>query len=155
MAHFAELDENNIVLRVCVVSNDIQTSDGSLGDNDKHVDGEKWCEDFWGGTWKQTSYNKNFRKNYASIGMVYDEAKDIFMDQKPYASWSLDENNDWVAPVTYPNVVEYDWDESTKAPYYIEWDETNQKWLSKTYPSPNQTETSHTWNASTLKWEND
>ena len=83
MAHFAELDENNIVLRVCVVSNDIQTSDGSLGDNDKHVDGEKWCEDFWGGTWKQTSYNKNFRKNYASIGMVYDEEKDIFMDQKP------------------------------------------------------------------------
>ena len=62
MAHFAELDENNIVLRVCVGSNDIQTSDGSLGDNDKHVDGEKWCEDFWGGTWKQTSYNKNFRK---------------------------------------------------------------------------------------------
>ena len=87
MAHFAELDENNVVLRVCVVSNDIGTSDGPLGENDKHIDGETWCTNFWGGTWKQTSYNKNFRKNYACEGMVYDEGRDIFRVKQPYPSF--------------------------------------------------------------------
>ena len=79
MAHFAELDENNIVLRVCVVDNDIPTSDGPLGENDKHVDGETWCENFWGGTWKQTSYNDNFRQSYTGPGDWYDADNDIFI----------------------------------------------------------------------------
>ena len=57
MAHFAELDGDKKVLRVCVVDNAHVPSD-------KHADGETWCENFWTGTWKQTSYNKNFRKNY-------------------------------------------------------------------------------------------
>ena len=64
MAHFAELDENNKVIRVVVVSNDIETAAGPLGDNDGHVDGETWCGDFFGGTWKQGSYNDNFRKQF-------------------------------------------------------------------------------------------
>jgi len=71
MAHFAELDENNIVLRVCVVDNKYVPSD-------MHIDGETWCANFFGGTWKQTSYNSNFRLTYAGIGMWYDAENDIF-----------------------------------------------------------------------------
>ena len=73
MAHFAELDENNIVLRVCVVDNAHVPSD-------KHVDGETWCTNIWGGTWKQTSYNDNFRGQYAGLGMTYDAGEDIFKE---------------------------------------------------------------------------
>ena len=73
MAHFAELDENNIVLRVCVVDNAHVPSD-------KHVDGETWCTNFWGGTWKQTSYNDNFRGQYAGLGMTSDAGEDIFKE---------------------------------------------------------------------------
>ena len=72
MAHFAELDENNKVLRICVVDNAHVPSD-------MHVDGETWCENFWGGRWKQTSYNRTFRKTYATIGSTYDEERDAFI----------------------------------------------------------------------------
>ena len=69
MAHFAELDGNNIVTRVIVVGNDVTTAAGPLGENDMHVDGETWCVNFFkGGNWKQTSYNNNFRKQYAGKG---------------------------------------------------------------------------------------
>ena len=128
MAHFAELDENNVVLRVCVVNNNIETSDGPLGENDKHIDGEKWCEDFWGGKWKQTSYNNNFRKRYAGIGMIYDETKDKFLEPQPFSSWSLDGNDDWKAPVTHPTVLEYDWDASNKAPSTKAWEADGVTW---------------------------
>ncbi len=71
MAHFAELDDNNIVTRVVVVGNDVPTAAGPLGENDMHVDGETWCVNFFkGGTWKQTSYNHNFRKQYAGKGYL-------------------------------------------------------------------------------------
>ena len=76
MAHFAELDENNIVLRVCVVDN-------SNVPSDKHVDGETWCANFWGGTWKQTSYSGSFRKQFAGVGYTYDSTKDVFIIPKP------------------------------------------------------------------------
>ena len=87
MAHFAEIDENNIVKRVVVVGNDVETAAGPLGENDMHVDGEQWCIDFFnGGTWKQTSYNHNFREQYAGIGMTYDSAKDKFILPQPFGS---------------------------------------------------------------------
>ena len=82
MAHFAELkvmtdptgftsDSHQVVQRVVVVGNDVTTAAGPLGENDMHVDGETWCVNFFkGGIWKQTSYNNNFRKMYAGIGMV-------------------------------------------------------------------------------------
>ena len=106
MAHFAELDDNNIVLRVCVVDNKHVPSD-------KHVDGETWCTNFWGGTWKQTSYNNNFRKQYAGKDFTYDASKDKFIAPKPHASWSLDGNDDWKAPITEPDDGKrYRWDES-------------------------------------------
>ena len=80
MAHFAELDSNNIVKRVVVVGNDVATADGPLGTNDMHVDGETWCVNFFkGGNWKQTSYNHNFRKQYCGKGYTFDAAKNKFI----------------------------------------------------------------------------
>lgn len=105
MAHFAEIDENNIVLRVCVV------------DDAYEADGENWCKNFWGGTWKQTSYNNRIRYNFAGIGFTYDSIADAFIPQKPYSSWILDENYQWKAPKEYPGTLgdrKYYWDESSK-----------------------------------------
>tara|TARA_R110002073_G_scaffold721_4_gene5416 strand:- start:18 stop:347 length:330 start_codon:yes stop_codon:yes gene_type:complete len=104
MAHFAELDENNIVLRVCVV------------DDDNERSGESWCNNFWGGIWKQTSYNSTIRKQFAGIGMSYDKAKDKFISKQPYPSWVLDSNDDWQAPTATPDDGKmYSWDEDSLA----------------------------------------
>ena len=127
MAHFAELDGSNIVLRVCVVDNANVPSD-------KHIDGETWCTNFWGGTWKQTSYNNTFRKSYAGIGDTYDAAKDKFIKPKPFASWVLDGEDDWVAPVTGPNDSQADgydilWNEDeTRFDGIKESDDSKHRW---------------------------
>ena len=118
MAHFAELDENNVVVSVTVVDN-------SHVPSDKHIDGETWCKNYFNQpdtTFKQTSYNDNFRKQYAGIGDTYDAAKDVFIKPKPHASWTLDSDNDWQAPLTRPDdcmakdpengTKAYTWDES-------------------------------------------
>ena len=107
MAHFAELDDSNIVKRVVVVDNAHVPSD-------KHADGETWCVNFFGGgTWKQTSYNHNFRKQFAGIGMTYDATKDKFISAQPHASWALDGNDDWQAPITKPSDGKiYAWNET-------------------------------------------
>ena len=136
MAHFAELDNSNTVIRVVVVGNDVTTAAGPLGENDMHVDGETWCVNFFkGGTWKQTSYNHNFRKQYAGIGYTFDSAKDKFISPQPYASWALAENDDWHAPVTYPT------DDTDKR---ISWDEAGQQWTAN--------DNSFNWDASGLTW---
>tara|TARA_R110002020_G_scaffold90421_1_gene220148 strand:+ start:864 stop:1292 length:429 start_codon:yes stop_codon:yes gene_type:complete len=139
MAHFAELDGNNVVTRVVVVGNDIETAAGPLGDNDMHVDGETWCKNFFkGGTWKQTSYNNNFRKQYCGIGFTFDPAKDKFISARPYNSWVLDGNDDWQAPVTYPT------DETDK---FVVWDEPGLKWT-----ATDAEQNSYNWDASGLTW---
>ena len=109
MAHFAELDSNNIVLRVIVVA-------------DEHeADGENWCNNFAGGTWKQTSYNNNIRKQFAGIGFTFDAAKDKFIAPQPYPSWALDSDDDWQAPTARPDDDKmYYWDEDTLAWVEIE-----------------------------------
>ena len=141
MAHFAELDGNNIVTRVIVVGNDVTTAAGPLGSNDMHVDGETWCVNFFkGGTWKQTSYNNNFRKQYAGKGFTYDAAKDKFISPQPFASWALDGNDDWQAPVTYPT------DTTDKR---INWDEAGQKWTATDNSDPVN---NFNWDASALAW---
>jgi len=125
MAHFAELkamtdptgftsDSHQVVQRVVVVGNDISTAAGPLGENDMHVDGETWCINFFkGGIWKQTSYNDNFRKSYAGKGMIYDPVKDKFLHPQSYASWSLDDNDDWQAPITFPTVTYFEHETNT------------------------------------------
>ena len=99
MAHFAELDENNIVKRIVAVGNDLYTTDGDLGENDMHPDGELWCRTFFkGGVWKQTSYSGSFRKQFAGVGFTYNSTQDIFIAPKPHDSWILDSNYDWQPP---------------------------------------------------------
>lgn len=110
MAHFAELDSNNIVLRVIVVDNK-DTADAN-GVEKEHI-GAAFCERLFGGTWKQTSYNGNFRKNYAGIGYTYDSVIDAFVPPRPYLSWLLDADTaQWNAPVAMPNDGKrYSWNE--------------------------------------------
>lgn len=111
MAHFAELDENNMVLRVIVVhNNDCLDANG----NENEAVGVAFCQNLFGGNWKQTSYNANFRKNYAGIGCTFDPVRDAFIPPQPYPSWVLDENCKWQAPVAMPNDGKmYRWDEPT------------------------------------------
>jgi len=100
MAHFAKLDDNNVVLAVHVVNNDVITING--------VESEQVGVDFLTSLhkhtlWKQTSYNGNIRKNYAGIGYTYDAARDAFIAPKPFNSWVLDEDTcRWQAPTAYP-----------------------------------------------------
>lgn len=111
MAHFAEIDSNNVVLRVVVVANK-DTSDAN-GVEREHI-GAAYLERLLGGTWKQTSYNGNFRKHYAGIGFTYDAGRDAFVAPQPFPSWVLDDNADWQAPVPMPTDGKmYRWDEPT------------------------------------------
>ena len=163
MAHFAELkaikdptgfteDSHQIVQRVVVVGNDVDTAAGPLGENDMHVDGESWCINFFnGGIWKQTSYNHNFRKQYAGIGMVYDSVKDKFLGQQPYASWSLDDNDDWQAPIEYPSITG-DGQAESEWHYMILWNEdkynadNTKGWEATKSNDESETPTKYNWN---------
>lgn len=114
MAHFAELDSNNTVLRVIVVNNnDILDSNGQ----ESEEVGINFCKGLFGGEWKQTSYNANFRKNYAGIGYTYDGVLDAFIPPQPYPSWVLNQSTClWEAPVPMPTDGQlYSWDEATQS----------------------------------------
>lgn len=126
MAHFANINSDNIVTQVLVVS-----------DNDAPRGHDFLSKDLGlGGTWIQTSYNTRggehsnggtpLRKNYAGIGYTYDSGRDAFIPPKPYASWVLDESSClWNAPVAYPTDGKmYSWDESTTS------------WIEVTSPTP-------------------
>ena len=146
MAHFAKLDENDIVEKVVVVGNDVSTAAGPLGENDMHADGESYCQNlFKGGVWKQTSYNNNFRKQYAGIGYTYDSVKDKFIRPQPYPSWTLNADDDWEAPVAYPTVQNVD--ENIQLPVK-EWSEDDQTWKSTGTDSNN-----YLWNSATSSWD--
>jgi hypothetical protein len=111
VAHFAELDENNVVLRVIVVGNK-DTADAN-GVEKEHI-GTAFCERLFGGRWVQTSYNGNKRKNYAGIGYTYREDIDAFVPLQPYPSWVLNIDAQWEAPVPMPdNGERYTWDEGS------------------------------------------
>jgi hypothetical protein len=99
MSHFAKIDSNNIVTNVIVAEQDFINS-GAVGDSF---------------LWVQTSYNGNFRKNYAGIGFTYDSTRDAFIEPQPYPSWTLNEDTcQWESPVPYPtDDKRYEWDEET------------------------------------------
>jgi hypothetical protein len=105
MAHWAEIDENNIVTRVLVGNNNDPNND----------EGYQWLIDNLGGRWVKTSYNGNIRKNYAGSGYYYNEDLDAFIPPKPYPSWILNEDTAlWESPTSYPNDGEsYIWNEET------------------------------------------
>lgn len=110
MAHFAQLDESNIVIKVIVVANEELLEDGV----ESEAKGVAFCQSLLGGNWIQTSYNGNIRKNYAGIGMHYDPIADHFFAPQPYPSWTLDADAIWQAPVARPiDGKFYSWDEAT------------------------------------------
>jgi hypothetical protein len=112
MAHFAQLNEENIVTQVIVVANQ-DTADKDGVENE--AIGIEFCTNLLGGNWKQTSYNGRIRKNYAGIGYKYDETLDAFIPPQPFASWTLNEETaQWEAPTPYPtDDKRYTWDEET------------------------------------------
>lgn len=114
MAHFAELDDNNVVTQVIVVNN------AELLDNgvDSEAKGVAFLAGLFGhDRWRQTSYNATTRKNYAGIGFTYDAARDAFIAPQPFASWTLDESVcQWVPPVPRPQDGKaYAWDEAAQS----------------------------------------
>ena len=108
MAHFAEIDSDNKVIRVLVVSND-----------DEHRGQEFLADELGlGGYWVQTSYNHKLRKQYAGIGYTYDEIADVFIALQPFESWTLDNNHDWQPPTPQPDGNNWFWNEEDQ-----EWQE--------------------------------
>lgn len=116
MAHFAKLDENNVVLDVNVVNN---SDVGNLEFPESEALGIAFLTAWSGGytRWRQTSYSSKFRAHYAGIGFTYDEARDAFIPPSPFPSWLLDEATlSWQAPVPYPeDGAAYYWNEATQS----------------------------------------
>jgi hypothetical protein len=107
MAHYAFLDENNVVTEVIVGKDETELIDG--------LSPEEWYGNYRGQVCKRTSYNNNIRKQYAGVGFTYDDSADVFIAPSSYASWSLDENYDWQAPIDYPaDGKHYSWDEANQ-----------------------------------------
>ena len=112
MAHFCQLNEENLVTQVIVVANQ-DTADQDGVENE--AIGIEFCTNLLGGRWVQTSYNANIRKNYAGIGYKYDATLDAFIPPQPFESWTLNEETaQWEAPTPYPDDGKrYSWDEET------------------------------------------
>lgn len=105
MAHYAYLDDNNIVVAVTVGKDETEFIDG--------LDTETYYALGTSYTVKRTSYNHNIRKQYAGIGFIYDAVNDVFIAPQPFASWSLDQNFDWQPPTSMPTQGEWYWDEDS------------------------------------------
>jgi len=123
MAHFAQLDENNVVTQVIVVANDELLLDGV----ENETKGIMFCKSLLGDDtrWVQTSYNGNIRKNYTGIGFTYDPVADHFFAPQPYPSWTLDSDAKWQAPTPMP--VEED--------KFFTWDEPTLSWVEVVLPA--------------------
>lgn len=113
MAHFAQINEFNLVIQVIVIHNNELMQDGV----EQESKGIAFCRSLFGANtnWKQTSYNGRMRKNYAGIGFIFDADRDAFIPPKQFESWVLDEETcNWSAPAAYPNDGKnYRWDEPT------------------------------------------
>ena len=120
MAHFAKLNEENIVIAVNAVNNKELLDENGVEQESKGIDFLKnWSNGYE--NWKQTSYNANFRKHYAGIGYKYDAQLDAFVPPQPYPSWTLDADANWQAPVAMPtDGGMYSWNEANQA-----WEATN------------------------------
>ena len=131
MAHFAQIDGNNIVQQVIVVSNDdCLDSDGSQSKL-----GIPFCKNLLGAdtNWVRTSYNNNIRFRYAGIGMKYDSTNDVFYEQQPYPSWVLNTSTwVWDAPVAMPDDAGVDDAENPTEFVEYDWDEDSTSWTNRT-----------------------
>lgn len=123
MAHFAQLDENNVVTQVIVVANEELLLDGV----ENETKGIMFCKSLLGDDtrWVQTSYNGNIRKNYAGIGYTYDPVADHFFAPQPFPSWTLDADAKWQAPTPYP----------TEEGKFFTWDEPTLSWVEVVLPA--------------------
>jgi hypothetical protein len=109
MAHYAFIDENNIVTEVIVGKDETELINGLVP--------EVWYGNFRGQTCVRTSYNNNIRKQYAGVGYFYDAEDDVFIKPKPYPSWTLNETHDWEPPTPMPTTDgNWFWNEET-----LEW----------------------------------
>jgi len=145
MAHFAELNENNVVIRVVAACNqDIAKNGGEQSDEAAEHFKTTCPLSNEGVKWIQTSYNGNFRKQYAGKGMTYDEVKDKFLVNQPYPSWVLDVNDDWEAPVLYPNNMLFN---GVEAAFNVYWNESLLRWEAKDFDN-----LSYAWDSSLLNW---
>ena len=154
MAHYAFLDENNVVTEVITGIDETELIEG--------LDTETWYGNFRGQVCKRTSYNGNYRKNYAGIGFTYDAERDAFIAPKPFDSWVLDEETClWESPVSYPkdgNI--YNWNEETVSWDFIENGKTFESWVLNentnrweppvAYPDDGER---YTWNEENLTWD--
>ena len=150
MAHFAELDSNNIVLRTVVACNQDVAENGG----EQSIEAAKYFENICplssnGVKWVQTSYNCNFRKEFAGIGRKYDEQNDLFYNpNQPYPSWTLNSKFDWEAPTPRPLVY---YSPLNGLPLIISWDESKLKWVSFAYDNDNN-QVNFEWNTNTQTW---
>ena len=126
MAHFAEIDNNNIVQRILVVSNSNASNEAA---------GIAFCKALLGSdtNWVQTSYNDNIRHRFAAIGMKYDATNDVFYKQQPYASWTLNTSTwEWEAPVPEPDDAGFDDEDNPTQLVQYTWDEDTRAWTNRT-----------------------
>ena len=121
MAHFAKISDDGTVLEIIVVKNEVLLDDDEV---EQEQLGKDFCQELFGGTWVQTSYNNNFRKRYASIGGKYDSTNNVFLFPQPYPSWTLNGEYEWQPPTPYPS--------DGKA--YL-WSEENNTWVINSNPS--------------------
>ena len=133
MAHFCQLDENNVVTQVIVVSNDdIKDNNGT----EVESIGVAFCQKLLGAdtNWKQTSYNNNMRVRYAGIGYSYNETLDAFIPPQPFPSWVLNEDTAyWESPVGPALELT---EEEIEARSFYRWDEENLEWVLETPVAP-------------------
>jgi hypothetical protein len=140
MANFAELDEYNRVKRVLVASNEDVINNGG----EQSVEAAQFFETVvplspGGVRYVQTSYNGNFRREFAGEGGFYNDSLDVFYGERPYASWTLDSNAIWQPPIPEPITNDY----------YVQWDEKNLRWIG--YATGDDV-TRYIWNPITLTW---
>ena len=114
MAHYAFIDQNNIVTQVIVGIDETELIEG--------LDTETWYKNFRGQTCKRTSYNNKIRKQYCGVGYTYDPINDVFIQPKPYPSWTLDNNFNWQPPTPKPENGFWYWNENN-----LSWTENNQQ----------------------------
>ena len=145
-AQFAQIDENNKVLNVVAIDDSIPADGGTLAEHPCSIDGEIYCQNLFGGNiWKQSFLNGEYRKQPAQKFGSYDFVKDIFINEKPFNSWVLNANNDWVAPVAYPSITVWD----SQDVYPIVWNEVDLRWQGYT----REEKVPLIWNNSTLSWQ--
>lgn len=159
MAHFAQLNENNVVTQVIVVNNNELLDENG---NESEIKGIEFCKSLFGANtqWIQTSYNSNFRKNYAGIGFTYDTALDAFVPPKPqeFPSFVFDEETcTWKPPVNCPTDTVYRWDEPSVSwvavpQPYPSWAASGDP-LRWTPPTPRPMDGKHyRWDEPSLSW---